>query len=105
MQSINDIARAITELEPAERQTLMDRLVQLNAQADSNGQNQSRIQAIEDAMNDELFLADLREVMEDFSHVDAEKTLHDAGTLERLVGEPRSGCWFRTRQDAPGTGF
>ena len=74
MQSINDIARAITELEPAERQTLMDRLVQLNAQADSNGQNQSRIQAIEDAMNDELFLADLREVMEDFSHVDAEKT-------------------------------
>ena len=45
MQSINDIARAITELEPAERQTLMDRLVQLNAQAD--GQNQSRIQAIE----------------------------------------------------------
>lgn len=74
MQSINDIARAITELEPAERQTLMDRLVQLNAQADSNGQNQSRIQAIEDAMNDELFLADLREVMEDFSHVDAEET-------------------------------
>jgi len=72
MQSINDIARAITELEPAERQTLMDRLVQLNAQAD--GQNQSRIQAIEDAMNDELFLADLREVMEDFSHVDAEET-------------------------------
>ena len=52
----------------------MDRLVQLNAQADSNGQNQSRIQAIEDAMNDELFLADLREVMEDFSHVDAEGT-------------------------------
>ena len=72
MQSINDIARAITELEPAERQTLMDRLMQLNAQAD--GQNQSRIQAIEDAMNDELFLADLREVMEDFSHVDAEET-------------------------------
>ena len=71
MQSINDIARAITELEPAERQTLMDRLVQLNAQADSNGQNQSRIQAIEDAMNDELFLADLREVMEDFSHAEA----------------------------------
>ncbi len=74
MQSINDIARAITELEPAERQTLMDRLVQLNAQADSNGQNQSRIQAIEDAMNDELFLAELREVMEDFSHDDAEET-------------------------------
>ena len=70
MQSIDDIARAITELEPAERQALMDRLAQLDAQADSNGQSQSKIQAIEAAMNDELFLADLREVMEDFRHVD-----------------------------------
>lgn len=74
MQSIDDIARAITELEPADRQALMDRLAQLNAQAESNGQSQSKIQAIEEAMNDELFLADLREVMEDFSHVDAEET-------------------------------
>ncbi len=74
MQSIDDIARAITELEPAERQALMDRLGQLNAQAEGDGVTQSKLQAIEDAMSDELFLADLREVMEDFSHVDAEET-------------------------------
>ena len=74
MQSIDDIARAITELDPAERQTLMDRLAQLNVQAGRDGQNQSKLQAIEEAMSDELFLGDLREVMEDFSHVDAEGT-------------------------------
>jgi len=74
MQSIDDIARAIRELQPAERHALMDRLAQLNAEGDNNGQSQAKIQAIEDAMNDELFLADLREVMEDFSHVDAEET-------------------------------
>ena len=74
MQSIDDIAHAITELEPAERQTLMDRLGQLNAQADGDSATQSKLQAIEDAMSDELFLADLCEVMEDFSHVDAEET-------------------------------
>jgi hypothetical protein len=70
MRSIDDIARAITELELGERRALMDRLPQLDAQADGNGQRQSKIQAIEAAMNDELFLADLREVMEDFSHAD-----------------------------------
>jgi len=74
MQSIDELARAITELEPAERQALMDRLGQLNAQAEGDGVTESKLQAIEDAMNDELFLADLREVMEDFSHVDAEET-------------------------------
>ena len=74
MQSIDDIAHAITELEPAERQTLMDRLGQLNAQAEGDSATQSKLQAIEDAMSDELFLADLREVMDDFSHVDAEET-------------------------------
>lgn len=73
MQSIDDIARAITELEPGERQALTDRLAQLDAQADGNGQSQSKIQAIEAAMNDELFLADLGEVMDDFSHADAEE--------------------------------
>ena len=74
MQSIDDIARAISELAPTERHALMDRLAQLNAAVDSNGQSQSKIQAIEDAMNDDLFLADLREVMDDFSYVDAEET-------------------------------
>ena len=74
MQSIDDIARAITKLAPTERHALMDRLSQLNAEGDNNGQSQAKIQAIGDAMSDELFLADLREVMEDFSHVDAEET-------------------------------
>ena len=74
MQSIDDIARAITELEPAERQALMDRFGQLNAQAEGDAVTQSKTQAIEEAMSDELFLADLREVMDDFSYVDAEET-------------------------------
>src|SRR5712664_1832874 len=30
---------------------------------------------------------------------------HDAGTLERLVGEPRPGRWFGTRKDASRAGF
>ena len=30
--------------------------------------------AMQDAMNDELFLSDLREMMEDFRHADAEET-------------------------------
>ena len=29
---------------------------------------------MQESMKDELFLGDLREVMEDFSHVDAEET-------------------------------
>ncbi len=74
MESIDDIARVIKELGPGERQALMDRLAQLNAQAEGDGVTQSKIQAIEEAMHDQLFLADLREVMEDFSHVDAEET-------------------------------
>ncbi len=74
MESIDDIARVIKELGPVERQALMDRLAQLNAQAEGDGVTQSKIQAIEEAMHDQLFLADLREVMEDFSHVDAEET-------------------------------
>jgi hypothetical protein len=32
----------------------------------------ANIEAMQDAMNDELFLADLREVMDDFRDVDAE---------------------------------
>jgi hypothetical protein len=74
MQSIDDIARAITELEPSDRQALMDRLGQVNARAEGDGATKSKLQAIEDAMRDELFHADLREVMDDFSHVDGEET-------------------------------
>ena len=70
MQSIDEIAKAITSLKPAERRALMERLAQVDAQ----GASERKVQAIAEAMNDELFLADLREVMEDFSHVDAEET-------------------------------
>ena len=70
MQSIDEIAKAITSLKPAERRALMERLAQVDAQ----GASERKVQAIAEAMNDELFLADLREVMEDFSHIDAEET-------------------------------
>ena len=70
MQSIDEIAKVITSLKPAERRALMERLAQVDAQ----GASERKVQAIAEAMNDELFLADLREVMEDFSHVDAEET-------------------------------
>ena len=75
MQSIDDIARAISELKPAERQALMEKLAEFEAQASSDRNRPSKIQAIADAMNDRLFLADLNEVMEDFRHVDAEESL------------------------------
>ena len=73
MQSIDDLARAITELEPADRQALMDRLAHLNVQPGRENRRETKIQAMEEAMNDQLFLADLCEVMEDFGYVDAEE--------------------------------
>jgi len=71
MQSIDEIAKAITSLDPAERKALMERL----AQADQQDGSERKVLAIADAMNDELFLADLREVMNDFTQVDAEETV------------------------------
>jgi predicted DNA-binding antitoxin AbrB/MazE fold protein len=35
--------------------------------------NAAKFVAMQEAMNDELFLADLRETMEDFRHADAEQ--------------------------------
>lgn len=75
MQSIDDIARAISELKPTERQALMEKLAQFEAQAGSDRHRQLKIQAVADAMNDRFFLADLNEAMEDFRHVDAEESL------------------------------
>jgi hypothetical protein len=74
MQSIDDLARAITELNPADRQALVDKVAQLSIQKGRDNGADNRFRAMQEAMNDELFLADLREVMEDFSHVDAEET-------------------------------
>ena len=74
MQSIDDLARVITQLEPSDRQALLDKVAQLSSQKDQDNGADNKFQAIEEAMNDELFLADLREIMEDFRHVDAEET-------------------------------
>ncbi|MDX6406922.1 MAG: hypothetical protein QOH41_4531 [Blastocatellia bacterium] len=74
MQSIDELARAITQLEPSDQEALLDKVVQLNVQKAGDNGSDSRFQVMQEAMKDELFLADLREVMEDFSHVDAEET-------------------------------
>jgi hypothetical protein len=75
MQSIDELARVITKLDASDQQALLDRVAELNLQrAQGNGAD-SRFQVMQEAMKDELFLADLREVMEDFRHVDAEENL------------------------------
>jgi hypothetical protein len=53
---------------------LLDKVAQLNVQKARDDVADSRFHVMQEAMRDELFLADLREVMEDFSHVDAEET-------------------------------
>jgi hypothetical protein len=71
MQSIDELARAITELDPSDRRALLDKLAQMNPQI---GENDTRFAFMQEAMKDELFLGDLREVMEDFRYVDSEET-------------------------------
>jgi hypothetical protein len=71
MQSLEDLARAITELDPSEQRALLDKVAQLNTQG-QDGEADSRFALMHEAMKDELFLADLREVMDDFRYVDAE---------------------------------
>ena len=74
MQSIDELARVITQLDPSDQQALLDRVAQLNIQREQDNRANIRFEVMQQAMKDELFLADLREVMEDFSHVDAEET-------------------------------
>ena len=74
MQSIDELARVITQLDPSDQQALLDRVAQLNIQSEQDNGANIRFEVMQQAMKDELFLADLREVMEDFSHVDAEET-------------------------------
>lgn len=74
MQSIDDLARAITELDPSDRQALLDKVAKLNPQSASDNETDIKFQAMQEAMKDELFLGDLREVMEDFRDVDTEET-------------------------------
>lgn len=74
MQSIDDLARAITELDPSDQQTLLDKVAAMNIQKSPDNGTNVKFQAMQEAMNDELFLGDLREVMEDFRYVDAEES-------------------------------
>lgn len=74
MQSIDDLALAITELDPSDRQALLDKVAKLSIQRAPDNGVDGKLQAMREAMNDELFLCDLREVMDDFRYADAEET-------------------------------
>ena len=70
MQSIDDLAHIITELDPSEQQALMEKVSKLNGERDPI--KDPRLELMQEAMKDELFLADLHEVMDDFRYVDSE---------------------------------
>ena len=74
MRSIDDLARAIAELDSTSRQALLDKVAQLDSPKGQHNGTDVKLQAMQEAMNDELFLADLGEVMDDFRYVDAEET-------------------------------
>jgi hypothetical protein len=74
MQSIDELARVISELDPSDQHALLDRVAQLNLQNGRDNGADTRFEVMQEAMKDELFLGDLREVMEDFRHVDTEET-------------------------------
>ena len=73
MQSIDELARRITELDPAEQQALMEKVSKLNSESHRNDRDDPQFDLMQAAMKDELFLADLREVMDDFRYVDSEE--------------------------------
>jgi hypothetical protein len=75
MQSIDELARVITQLEPADQQALLDKVAQLNVQKVRDDGAYSRFHVMQEAMNDEFFLTDLREVMEDLGNVLRDTTL------------------------------
>jgi len=75
MQSIDELARTITELDPSEQQALMEKVSKLNSENDRNNRTDPRLELMQEAMKDELFLADVREVLDDFRHVDSEETV------------------------------
>jgi hypothetical protein len=74
MQSIDELAHVITQLEPSDQRALLDRVAQLNVEKIGDDGGDARFLVMREAMKDDMFVADLREVMEDFSHVDAEET-------------------------------
>jgi hypothetical protein len=72
MQSIDELARTITQLDPSEQQALMEKVSRLNSEIDRSIGTDARLALMQEAMKDELFLEDLHEVMDDFRHVDSE---------------------------------
>lgn len=74
MQRIDELARVITQLEPSDQQALLDKVAQLNVQKAGADGADPRFSFMQEAMRDELFLGDLREVMDDFRYVDSEET-------------------------------
>jgi hypothetical protein len=74
MQSIDELAHAITELDPSEQKALMEKVSKLNSENDRNIGTDTLLGLMQEAMKDELFLADLREAMDDFRYVDSEET-------------------------------
>ena len=49
----------------------MEKVSKLNSKNDRTNGTDTRVELMQEAMKDELFLADLHEVMDDFRHVDA----------------------------------
>ncbi|HBB98454.1 MAG TPA: hypothetical protein DC054_23985 [Blastocatellia bacterium] len=74
MQSIDELARTITQLDPSEQQALMEKVSELNRENEPNNGTDARLALMQEAMEDELFLADLHEVMDDFRYIDSEGT-------------------------------
>lgn len=66
MQSIDELLQAITELDPLDRQALIEKVSKLNDENDRNSGTDTQLNLMQEAMKDEVFMADLREVMEDF---------------------------------------
>jgi predicted DNA-binding antitoxin AbrB/MazE fold protein len=66
-QTQRNPAEALAEIAPSSIEGKQD--------AFSGTEHDAKFAAMQEAMNDEVFLSDLRETMEDFSHADAEQTL------------------------------
>ena len=66
MSSLERVLEEARKLPPEERRQLAARLLEESGTA----QQDERLEAMREAAGDELFLADLTAVMEDFSHVD-----------------------------------
>ena len=69
MSSLERVLEEARKLPPEEHRQLVARLLEEGA-APGTARQDERLEAMREAAGDELFLADLTAVMEDFSHVD-----------------------------------